>query len=179
MLCSHVMAEQPPNQEVTNSATAWLSWLHPEVFKSHEGRLEGRHVVRRHAIHWSLLFLLWDTLHKLIEDIAKAGPTHLPSLCTLPLSSSTNVFCRVQRKQKLPCLAVPVQCRMCVIQFLVKRFLCVNIGLVYRASTYGRHCKSVCLRCGTPSGIQVLEAQTLVALTFEHFVIFLLVCFGK
>ena len=36
-LCSHIMAERPPDQEVTNSAAAWLSWLHPEVFKSHEG----------------------------------------------------------------------------------------------------------------------------------------------
>ena len=37
-LCSHVVAEQPSNQELTNSAATWLSWLHPEVFKTHEGR---------------------------------------------------------------------------------------------------------------------------------------------
>ena len=37
-LCSHVIAEQPSNQELTNSAATWLSWLHPEVFKTHEGR---------------------------------------------------------------------------------------------------------------------------------------------
>ena len=37
-LCSYVIAEQPSNQELTNSAATWLSWLHPEVFKSHEGR---------------------------------------------------------------------------------------------------------------------------------------------
>lgn len=38
-LCSHVLDEGSSNEDTTNSATAWLSWLCPEVFKSHEGRL--------------------------------------------------------------------------------------------------------------------------------------------
>ena len=37
-LCSHVLAEKSPNQGTTNSTTSWLSWLHPETFRGHEGR---------------------------------------------------------------------------------------------------------------------------------------------
>lgn len=37
-LCSHVLAERSPNQGTTNSTTSWLSWLHPETFRGHEGR---------------------------------------------------------------------------------------------------------------------------------------------
>ena len=39
-LCSHVMGETSGSTETAQSKTAWLSWIYPEVFKSHEGRWE-------------------------------------------------------------------------------------------------------------------------------------------
>lgn len=38
-LCSHVMGETSGSTETAQSKTAWLSWIYPEVFKSHEGSL--------------------------------------------------------------------------------------------------------------------------------------------
>ena len=39
-LCSHIMGETSGSTETAQSKTAWLSWIYPEVFKSHEGRWE-------------------------------------------------------------------------------------------------------------------------------------------
>lgn len=89
-LCSHVMAEQPSNQELTNSATSWLSWLHPEVFKSHEGSLAAlpdrqatfvlyKLVVNQPSPQWSLfLRALLSRNARLPVTIVKYG-----DLCSL------------------------------------------------------------------------------------------------